>query len=127
MVEHSAYLLAGEDQLAKKKNIDSNFEDCKEEKKKIVEILVKDLEKRLKSQCQGNKQYIIVPCGNVAQAFLDKINIKSDNCGIRIISDIPHPSRNQWTNEILEKLRDDEDVIKIIEINNKVTQNGKNN
>ncbi|HOP51152.1 MAG TPA: hypothetical protein PK887_11105 [Ignavibacteriales bacterium] len=107
-----------------KKSIDSIFKDCKEEKKKIIEIFIKDFRKRIEPLFKTNNNNIFVPCGNVAQAFFDKVKNGFDNCNIRIISNIPHPARNQWTDEILKKLRDDKGVKKIIEINNKETKNG---
>ncbi|MCF8305493.1 MAG: hypothetical protein K9I71_08630 [Ignavibacteriales bacterium] len=108
-----------------KKSIDSKFQDCKEEKKEIIDILVEDLKKRLEPLFNEGNKNIFVPCGNVAQAFFEKIEYPPYGNKV-IILNIPHPSRNQWTDDVLKKLSENEDIKKIIETNKQEAQNGKN-
>ena len=94
-----------------KKAIDNNFKDCNEEKREMIEKIVDDMKRRL-CKLQSNlktKQIVVVPCGNVATAFWKKVVCKNNS--VSVIEDIPHPSRNQWTEKVLKKLKEN-NVIK---------------
>ncbi len=64
----------------------------------VKNIIINDFELRLKEYVQQVKGITyIIPCGRLAESYLNLIDeeIYSVN-NIRIISDIPHPSFNQW-------------------------------
>jgi NADH/NAD ratio-sensing transcriptional regulator Rex len=100
-----------------RKAIDHNFKDCKEEKKEMIEKIVDDMKARL-CRLQSKlktKQIVVVPCGNVAAAFWKKVVCKNNS--VSVIEDIPHPSRNQWTENVLNKLKENNIVKSVIQSN----------
>ncbi|MBM7555401.1 hypothetical protein [Halanaerobacter jeridensis] len=63
----------------------------------IKKVLVNDFAIRLNnilSECAVN---YLIPCGKLAQSYLElTITSKKVSTSAQIITDIPHPSRNQW-------------------------------
>ena len=72
----------------------------------MIKKITDDLRKRLCALKKElpNKQIVVVPCGNVATAFWKKVVCKNNS--VSVIEDIPHPSRNQWTEKVLKKLKE---------------------
>jgi len=91
-----------EEDVEKRNNENTKFVDNQ---------ICNDLKRRLLSIIKKSEIQLIVPCGNMANYFINKCsNIIGE---IEIYKDIPHPAYNNWSrkNDDIEKLRKNIDEI----------------
>ena len=63
----------------------------------VKEVLINNFTKRLNNILLQQELEYIIPCGKLAQTYLQLVMTSEDlTSTAEIISGIPHPSRNQW-------------------------------
>ena len=80
----------------------------KQDWNQVKKIVLNDFKERLVSTLKEYPRIkYIVPCGKLAETYLNLISDEEIIAGKRIISSIPHPSFNQWSRyDTMDKLRE---------------------
>ncbi|MGM0500944.1 MAG: hypothetical protein ACQERJ_00310 [Bacillota bacterium] len=68
-----------------------------EEWNQVKKLIIENLGARLGYILESCEPEYLIPCGKIAQNYLELVTIQNDlKIKGQIISGIPHPSRNQW-------------------------------
>ncbi|MDP3009786.1 MAG: hypothetical protein Q8N30_12055 [Methylococcales bacterium] len=96
---------------SKQSDINSEFVNEKFFKQFIIYAILIDFQDRFTRFFDKSKKdkiddslKLIIPCGNIARAFLNKLSDDVYNSQ-KVIKDIPHPARNQWNEDNIDCLK----------------------